>query len=219
MRFVEFKLELGQSRNDSAVIVQILVTRDEKEQPLIAFNVVDQLTKDYQFRSSIPDASNLRFPHLPASKWMPFVACLTSQHDEVLGTVKSPRRTIVIPKNQRVAIKCRVKRLITEQSTPVPFEPEVENIPEGLEINSSLLHFKRDSSHAVSHDAYNGRTTKITLREKALLGSLQTVQSVASIEITDSNVGSSNDPKEQNITQKRTSRGKIVHQRWSWEKI
>ena len=204
--FVELKLELGQSSDDSAVIVPMLVTRDEIEQPLIGFNVIDQLTKDYRDIGSVPKAIGQSFPDLPANKLMPFVACLTSHHDEMLGTVKSQRRTVVIPKHQSVTIKCRVKCLITEQATPVLLEPDVEKIPEGLEIHSSLLHLKRGSSHAISLDAYNGTTHDIFLRGKTLLGSLQTVQSVTPVQIIDRNAGSSKHPEKQKIHMEDTFR-------------
>ena len=134
----------------------MLVTRDEIEQPLIGFNVIEQLTKDYESFANISNAIGKSFPDLPESKLNPFVSCLTSQYEEMLGTVKNQRKTVVIPRNQSVTIKCRVKCLVTELTTPVLFEPELENMPEGLEINLSLLHLKRGSSHSVSLDVYNG---------------------------------------------------------------
>ena len=125
----------------------------------------------------------------------------------MLGIVKNQRNTVVIPRNQCVTIKCRVKCLITEQTTPVLFEPEVEHMPEGLEINSSLLHLKRGSSHSVSLDVYNGTKHDIDLRGRTQLGSLQLVQSVTPVEISDKRSGSFKDPKKQRLQKESGPKG------------
>ena len=88
--FVELKFELG--KTDSSVILPMLVTRDEIEQPLIGFNVIEQLTKDYENVANFSNAIGKRFPDLPENKLNSFVSCLTSRQEEILGTVKNQER-------------------------------------------------------------------------------------------------------------------------------
>ena len=90
--FVELNFQLGQNKNDSSVIVPMLVTRDEIEQPLIGFNVIEQLTKEYENIANFSNTIGKSFPDLPENKLNHFVTCLACRQEEMLGTVKNQRK-------------------------------------------------------------------------------------------------------------------------------
>ena len=70
----------------------MLVTRDEIEQPLIGFNVIEQLTKEYENIANFSNTIGKSFPDLPENKLNHFVTCLACRQEEMLGTVKNQRK-------------------------------------------------------------------------------------------------------------------------------
>ena len=81
---------------------------------------------------------------------------------------------MVIPKDSTVAVSCRANTGPVYKQTPVLFEPDklVQLLPEGLEVNETLLNIKPGKSSRVQVAVYNGTDHDITLKSRTSLGVL-----------------------------------------------
>ena len=81
---------------------------------------------------------------------------------------------MIIPKDSTVVVSCRANTGPVNQQTPVLFEPnELVQLPEGLEVNETLLNIKPGKTSKVQIVVYNGTDHDIVLRSRTSLGSFR----------------------------------------------
>ena len=118
------------------------------------------------------------FSEVSSDKVECVVNLLTKIEDDYLSTVKSEKQNIVIPAENVMKIKCRVK--IEELETPVPamFEPdELQDWLEELQINEKLLTVHPGQRRITLH-INNTSRHDVMLRGDTVLDRLELVASV-----------------------------------------
>ena len=106
---------------------------------------------------------------------------------------KMPPMHIVI-KSSTVVVSCRANTGPVNKKMPVLFEPnESVQLPEGLEVNETLLNIKPGKTSMVQIAVYNGTDHDISLRSRTSLGVLQAVKSVTAADVRLSECRTQND--------------------------
>ncbi|PFX25317.1 Retrovirus-related Pol polyprotein [Stylophora pistillata] len=113
-----------------------------------------------------------------------FVSYLTpSEHARVISLV-GRRKNLVIPKNSTFAVSCRADTGPVTKQTPVLFEPNnLTQLPEGLEVNETLLNIKPGKTSKEQVAVFSGTGHDIVLKGRTLLGVLQAVKSVTTADV------------------------------------
>ena len=101
---------------------------------------------------------------------------------------------MIIPKDSTVAVSCRANTGPVNKKTPVLFEPnELIQLPEGLEVNETLLNIKPGKTSKVQIVVYNEMNHDILLRGRTSLRVLQAVKSVTPADVRPSECRTQND--------------------------
>ena len=141
------------------------------------------------------------FPTTQPSNVEALVNIIQSTSEQDLCSVKTSKRNVVIPKGKCLKIPCRVNHSPVDQLTTVLFEPEETSPwPSGLTFNETLLSVKPGKSNRIHVEAINTTNHDIVLPNRTLIGRLQLVQSVISVEMTLRENESKADQQSSNLT-------------------
>ncbi|XP_065068251.1 uncharacterized protein LOC135693652 [Rhopilema esculentum] len=164
-----------------------LVTEFELEQSIIGYNVIEELIKSQQ---QVPDETNLisllsaSFFQTSQSDLNAFVSFVDSKSTPIFSTVRTGKKSIIVPKGSTVKISYRSKVGLISRPTPMLFEPDNElSFPSGLEVHESLLTLKRENCDKVGIYVINTSAHDITLKGRTEMGFLQPVRSVTPVEL------------------------------------
>ena len=98
--------------------------------------------------------------------------------------MKTNKSNYVIPKKTSRIFSCRVNHGPIDKRTPVLFEPdELAPWPSGLIIQETLVALKPGKSNVIKVEVINSMEHDITLLNRTLIGRLELVQSVTSVEV------------------------------------
>ena len=164
------------SQAGEEVLVPLLVASDHLDQPIIGYNVIEELVK-YPIDGDIPrDQSNIissmtaSFPDIESKDIKALVEPIKSNEHSELCLVKTVKHDVLIPKGNTVSVTCRANtRSNTTSKLLVLFEP-LTNISSGA--SSRLVIQVRNST---DHD--------ILLPNRTVLGRFQSVKSVTPVEV------------------------------------
>lgn len=84
---------------------------------------------------------------------------------------------------QTVSVPCRANTGSVERKMPVLFEPDMEQLPSGLQISDTLLSISRGTSSRINTSVSNTTCHDIILNKRTVLGRLQLVKSVTLLEV------------------------------------
>ena len=172
--------------------VSMLVTKENLDQPIIGFNVIEEVMKYCDplqpealvEKEVLFDSFAASFQNVKVNKIDTLIELIHNKKPDKLCTVRTVKRDIVIPKNQSVKVNCRVNTGPLSKRTSVLFQPdETELWPEGLELNETLLTLKRGPSSQIGIEVSNTTGHDIKLRNRTVSGSLQMVRSVTPVEV------------------------------------
>jgi len=173
--------EPGSAQQD--LTVPFLVTNEQLQSPIIGYNVIEELLKENlnpkqmeAVYDSFPGKSDKDIDTL-----VNFIQCDASGY---LCQVKTGKKAVVIPKLKTVYVNCFVKTGPIDDIAPVMFEPiEQTELPEGIELQDSLLYVKQGNSSKVKIPVHNMSGHDIVLGNRANLGHLQLVKSVTAMDV------------------------------------
>ena len=188
------ELEFNVCNKDSpGLSVPFLVTKSRLARPLLGYNVIEELVRkesniDFANPNKVIDrgviSNNLVevmsaiFPNQGAGDIENLIDCLTVE-DEFLSTVRSPKRTLIIPAKQKYVINGRTKSYTVEAKTPVLFEPdENDTLPPGLELSHMLLQISRGASNRIKLEIESTTNHPISLQGRTVLGRLELITSI-----------------------------------------
>lgn len=180
--WVELNLQL--TPNSEILQVPFFVTETvEIERPIIGYNVIKHLG---QVSDSKGLSSTLQSA-LPRTKtrYAETVATILLNDQEIIGSVKTGKQNIIVPKNSTTFVKCLVHSgVIDHKPQPANFVPSAGNQwEEGLELKEALLMVSKGSCCSVSIPVCNTSCHDITIRKGSILGTLETVQSVITLPV------------------------------------
>ena len=184
--WVKMDFQLLNSNGDP-LEVPMLVTEFELDQPIIGYNVIEELIKNQEQVSNEANLISLlsaSFFQIPQSKLNAFVNFIGSKTISTYSTVKTSKKDIIVPKGSTIKVTCRSKVGLIDQPTPMLFEPDNEiNLPPGLEVHESLLTLKRENCEKMGIYVMNTSAHDIILKGRTELGVLQFVRSVTPVEL------------------------------------
>ena len=114
---------------------------------------------------------------------------------------------MIIRKDSTVVVSCRANTGPVNKQTPVLFRPnELVQLPEGFEVNETLLNIKPGKTAKVQIVVYNVIDHDIVLKTRTSLGVLQAVKSVTAADARLSGCRTQNDHQHFERTEPQESR-------------
>ena len=175
--------------------VPFLVCKDVLDQPVIGYNVIEEITRK-SFATSKSDEQpqfldvlfcSLR--NIERSKVEALVTIIHSEKTNPLCNVKTTKRDIIILPGQSVKVPCHVNVGPLYGPIPVLFEPNPEcPWDDGIEIPETLIVISKGSRVNIQVD--NASKHKVVLKRRTVLGTLQMVRSVSPLDVMQSEVNS-----------------------------
>ena len=191
----EIDFSLIGTNHDYGLKVPFLVCKDVLDQPVIGYNVIEEITR----KSSATSKSDEQPPFLDVlfcslrnierCKVEALVTIIHSEKTNPLCNVKTTKRDIVILPGQSVKVPCHVNVGPLHGPIPVLFEPNPERPwDDGIEIPETLTVISRGSRVNIQVD--NASKHKVVLKRRTVLGTLQMVRSVTPLDVMQSEVNS-----------------------------
>ena len=135
--------QLLNSSGDS-VEVPMLVTQFELDQPMIWYNVIEELIISQE---QVSDGANLisllsaSFFQISQSNLSTFVHFIGSKAISTYSTVKTSKKDVIVTKGSTVKVSCRSKVGLIDRLTPKLFEQDNEiNLPLTWKNTNLCLH-------------------------------------------------------------------------------
>ena len=168
---VEGYVEVNVTIGESSVIVPMVVTVEQLDQPIIGYNVIEQIITS---TGHIDSKLACSIPCKKFSQLVNFVKNKASNED-YLEVVKLKRHGVSVPKRSRINIKINCKERYHNQ--PVLFEPELEPVwhPD-LVVGETVV--KMGFGKSVYIPVVNDSDHDIWISPGTTLGVLKTVSSV-----------------------------------------
>ena len=167
--------------NQEELLVHFLVASEKLDCPILGYNVIEELlSQDQNPKPTIYKS----FPGKDKTKLDALVSFIQGSSSDVICKVRTGRKDVIIPRDSTIAVSCRANTGPAHKQTPVLFEPnKLAQLPEGLEVNETLLKTKPGKSSRVQVVVYNGTDHDITLKSRTSLGFLQAVKSVTAADV------------------------------------
>lgn len=173
--------------DETQIRVPFLVTKENIEQPIIGFNVIELIVKETDNNAggdklveSITNSFRLsKNSDIPA-----LVNLIRTKDSNELCLVKSAKKTHMIPAGQTVRLPRRANTGPIHRKTPVLFEPdELGQWPSGLAVHESLTTVREGNATILSVTVTNNTNHGISLPGRMILERLQLVRSVTPVEV------------------------------------
>ena len=109
--------------------VPMLVTEFSLDQPIIGYNVIEEMVKS----NNAPDEQNFilllsaSFPGSSSSNLNALVNFIRAKSVDEICVVKNGKRNINVPSGHTVIVPCGINTRLIDEKTPVMFEPDVES--------------------------------------------------------------------------------------------
>lgn len=188
--YVEVGFSL-KGRSEPQLTVPMLVTPGDLEQPIIGYNVIEELVKAGQGGETkhtgdgLLESLMMSFQKQNPDKIKRLVEFIEAVPTTGTSTVKTKKRESLIPRGQSAVISCRASIGPVQVDTPALFEPlEEVSWPTGLEIREKLVTLRKGPSSNIPITVKNNTTRDIILKGRTILGQIQLVRSVTPVEVT-----------------------------------
>ena len=182
--WVEVRVKLTPPSSDSdqeELLVPFLVTSEKLDYPILGYNVIEELVSQEQNPTPTIYKS---FPETDKKKLDALVNFIQGSSSDSICKVRTGRKDVIIPKHSTVVVSCRATTGPVNRQTPALFEPnELVQLPEGLEVNETLLNIKPGKTSKVQIFVYNETDHDIVLRGRTSLGVLEAIKSVTPADV------------------------------------
>ena len=174
-------------KNEAEIRVPFLVTKEDIEQPIIGFNVIELMVKNTEGEvdgDKLLGRMMKSFHQSRDSDMQALIGIIRATNSDDLCLVKSTKKSHIVPAGKTVRLPCRANTGSVHRKTPVIFEPdELAAWPSGLEVHESLTTVKEGDATILSINVTNNTNHDIALPGRVVLGRLQLVRSVAPVEV------------------------------------
>ncbi|KAL7883288.1 hypothetical protein SRHO_G00009460 [Serrasalmus rhombeus] len=175
-------VSLGEVRGFSeSIIVPFLVSSIPLEQPLLGFNVLEEVIHSHPAKSD-PILTSLlsKAITIPTEKAELLVSFIQAGKPSMQhGHLRTGTYDTVIPAGQVTWVKCQVPVSVDPSDTYILFEPDADNAQLiELDVGEGLLQIHNSKRPNVAIPVKNSTKHAITLPRKTALGTVQTVARV-----------------------------------------
>ena len=172
--------------NETEIKVPFLVTKENIEQPIIGFNVIELIVKNAGTDvEKLVEGMTNSFRHSQSDTIPALINLIRAADTDELCLVRSTKKANFIPAGETVRLSCRANTGPIHRKTPVLFEPnELEQWPAGLVVHEVLTTVKEGDSAILPITVTNNSNHDIVLPGRTVLGRLQLVRSVAPVEVS-----------------------------------
>ena len=183
------KFQLSSWSDDIFLQVPFLVTDKCLANPLLGFNVIEHIINNptvYKFDCHEDLVSEIMaaMPEVKTQNVEAFVNFLQTPSQTEICNVKVTKKPIFIPAGTNVSVKCHANTGPVKSKIPVLFQPHVFSaLPEGLELNETLLTISQGNSCQISVPISNVSKHDIVIPPRSDIGTLQTVSSVTPLQV------------------------------------
>eukprot|EP00112_Aurelia_sp_Birch-Aquarium-sp1_P001431 Seg1153.8 transcript_id=Seg1153.8/GoldUCD/mRNA.D3Y31 product="Toxin CaTX-A" protein_id=Seg1153.8/GoldUCD/D3Y31 len=209
--FVELDFQLLNGKN-LLLKVPFLVTDAEIINPIIGYNVIEEIVKlakhnEDSFDSGKTEDNELltaienSFQKIDVGAIHTLLNIIVEETNADLSILKSPKQNFSLPPNQFTRVICRGNGETSNPRTFVLFEPdENQQWPPGLEITEKLLAIPRGKSFRVKLDVYNSTDHPIMLKSRTVLGRIELLKSITPFDVKqkDGTWNGPSNPEEEN---------------------
>lgn len=188
--WVAIDFELSDVCNSCSVTTPFLVAQNPLDLPIVGFNVIEEIVKNFDDVNNQSDLSILtsvlsaNFPKNTVANIPGFIKFIQTPRPTELCIVKTVKQDVTIPKGKHVLLTCRANTGSLDVDTPALFEPELDGtLPAGLEIHETIVRLKHGKSCRVELEIYNNTNHDISVKGRTVVGRLHLVRSVTPVEV------------------------------------
>ena len=174
------------NENETEIRVPFLVTKENIEQPIIGFNVIELMVKNTEGNEGdvLLERMSRRFKVSKSGDLQALISLIRTTNSDELCLVKSTKKPHTVPAGETVHLPCRANTGPIHRKTPVIFEPdELATWPSGLAVHESLTTVKEGDATIFSVPVTNNTNLDITLPGRVVLWRLHLVRSVTPVEV------------------------------------
>ncbi|XP_022111414.1 uncharacterized protein LOC110990643 [Acanthaster planci] len=180
--WIEVELQLtAPNACPQKVTFPALVTPGNLQQPIIGYNVIEEIVKGSEGESinSILGGAVRGLDHNQVNK---LVQLVQANNSDDMYNVVSGRQDVVIPSKSDVGIRCHVHAGPLDHPITVLFEPDVRSHwPENLQVRETVVTLTRGKSCPITIRVTNPTDRTIVLKRHTTLGQLYQVRSVTPV--------------------------------------
>ena len=185
--WVEMKVQL-ECKDHKEIVVPFLITDINIGPTIIRYNVIELIVRQETSDGNTNHLADSRIASFGGckSESVTNLICVINENDpDDLCSVKTKKQDIVIPKSQTVDVPCRANTGPVNRTIPVLFKPnECPQLPPaGLSIQEELTLVRQGNSSLLHIKVTNDTDHDITLYGRTVLGRLQLVRSVTTLEV------------------------------------
>ena len=174
------------NENETEIRVPFLVTKENIEQPIIGFNVIELMVRNTEGTEDdvLLGRMSRSFKMSKSGDMQALISLIRTTNSDELCPVKSTKTPHIVPAGETVHLPCRANTGPIHRKTPVIFEPdELATWPSGLAVHESLTTVKEGDATILSVTVTNNTNHDITLPGRVVLGRLHLVRSVTPVEV------------------------------------
>ena len=176
--FIELTFKLKHEQDQ--IFVPFLVTTEEISLPLVGYNVIELCVKTGK---TSPELAFV-FPSLTRDNVNSLLDIIDTSDDSDFCTVRTNKQQCLIKLGRCSQISCRINHGPIASEIPVIFEPEENpDLPNGLVVSESLFSLKPGKTSVLKSQVHNITKHDIVLPKRTVLGRIQSVQSVTSLDL------------------------------------
>jgi len=130
--WVAIDFELSDVCNSCSVTTPFLVAQNPLDLPIVGFNVIEEIVKNFDDVNNQSDLSILtsvlsaNFPKNTVANIPGFIKFIQTPRPTELCIVKTVKQDVTIPKGKHVLLTCRANTGSLDVDTPALFEPELD---------------------------------------------------------------------------------------------
>ena len=182
------KVDFQLSYNDKdSIEVPMLVTDYKLEQPIIGYNVIEEVIKSKESTTNIDGIASLlsgSFHERSHENLVSLISVINSLMETTTSPVRMLKRDFIVPRGETKRLACHCDIGLVERQVPVLFEPDIiAHVPQGIEICPAIEMLKKESCNKIYIQVTNTTAHDITLKGRTVLGTVQLVRSITPAEV------------------------------------
>ena len=141
------------NENETEIRVPFLVTKENIEQPIIGFNVIELMVRNTESKEDdvLLGRMSRSFKMSKSGDMQALISLIRTTNSDELCLVKSTKKPHIVLAGETVHLPCRTNTGPIHRKTPVIFEPdELATWPSGLAVHQSLATVKEGDATILS---------------------------------------------------------------------